>query len=51
MYLIHYLQILQSIQAILWFLEIEILRLDPNTVQFQNNKTSVNGISLVSPSP
>jgi hypothetical protein len=34
-HLLHYLQIIQSIQAFLWFLEIEILRLDPNTVQYR----------------
>jgi hypothetical protein len=49
MNLLHYLQILQSIQAFLWILKIEVLRLDPNTVQVQTNKISRYGICLVSP--
>jgi hypothetical protein len=48
-HLLKYLQILQSIQAFLWFLQ--ILRLDQNTVQVQTNKISGNGIFLVSSPP
>jgi hypothetical protein len=34
----------QSLQIFLWFLDIEVLRLDPNTVQIQTNKTLGHGI-------